>query len=249
VKKGGKLIVTQSAWGSPLDPRVLQLAGVTGTTRRPLDYGYVGTTPPLLLRGSFAHIAASPGTTTLYSYVPPLSAGDGGKKFGHGHAPPTVPDGQPVVTLRPLGQGQVLYIALPFFKAYFDHQNPSQAWLFLDLLDRVLPDPLVKVDTRAQVELSVMRRGADLVIHLVNHSGRERLGNYWYPVTEYIPEIRDIAVSIRAPRGSLAVQCVPDQTALPTQLRDGYLHAIVPRLHVMQSLCVPGYFEQNRPAR
>ena len=81
-----------------------------------------------------------------------------------------------MVTLRQLGKGRVLYVALPFFKAYLDYQNFYQARLFLELLDRLLPDPLVRITTRAQVEVSALRQGEDLIVHLVNHSGRGTAG-------------------------------------------------------------------------
>jgi hypothetical protein len=245
VQDGGKLIVTQSAWGGPVDEQMLRLAGVAYEGQRELDYGYVDSTPPLLLRGKFARVRALTGTQGLYRYVPPLLAGDGDKKFGHGYAPPTRAGGEPVITSHRIGRGEVVYIALPFFKAYFDYQSPWQAGLLLELLDRVLPEPLVKVKTAAQVELSVMRKDDDLVVHLVNHSGRERLGGYWYPVTEYIPEIRGIEVAIRMGGRGEAVLSVPGNQALAPRRMEGYVRFTLPPLYVMQSVCVPGYFAQG----
>lgn len=243
VQAGGQLIVTQSSWDVPVDEQLLALAGVTYEGRRTLDYGYIGTTPPLLIQGKFSQVRGLPGTQMLYQYIPAMEAGDGGKKFGHGFAPATTGRGEPVVTLRQLGKGQVMYLALPFFKAYQDHQNLYQARVFLELLDQMLPDPLARINTKAQVELSVMRRGDDLIIHLVNHSGRERLGNYWYPMTEYIPEIHDIQVTIRQTPGSREIFAAPNRTPVSFQRDDGYLRLVVPRLHVMESLCAPGYFK------
>jgi hypothetical protein len=189
-----------------------------------------------MLREAFAKIRALPGTRVLHRYVPPLSTG----RFGHGMAPPAQVIDEPVITARRLGRGQVIYVAHPFFKAYHDHQNPQQARLLLQLLDRVLPDPVARIDTPAQVELCTMRKGNDLILHLVNHSGRERLGNYWYPVTEYIPEIRDIALTIRGQVREARLQ--PAGEALKLQTDSAFSRTTIPSLQVMQTIAVPRYF-------
>ena len=127
-------------------------------------------------------------------------------------------------------------------KSYLDHQSPALARLVLNLIDRLLADPIARVVTRAQVELALLRRGDDLLVHLVNHSGRQRLGGYYYPVTEYIPEIRDIRLAVRTPPRPVKVLSVPDERELPCDDRDGYLHFTSPPLHAMQSFAVGGYF-------
>lgn len=236
VELGGNLILTHGAWDAPADPEIMELAGITYEDRREPGYGYVDVSPPLMLREAFAKVSPRPETQVLYRYVPPLSKG----KFGHGMAPPAAAVDEPVVTARRLGRGQVVYIAHPFFKAYHDHQNPEQAKLFLRLLDRLLTDPVARIDTRAQVELCTMQKGRDLILHLVNHSGRERLGNYWYPVTEYIPEIRDIPLTIRGHVREAQLQ--PSGEALPLRAEGAFSQTAVPSLGVMQTIVVPGYF-------
>lgn len=243
VESGGKLIITHSAWNAPADPDMLAMAGVCFDGKRELNYGYVDLQQPLLLREQFAKVTPLPATQTLHRYVPPMCGGQGSKKFGHGYAPPTAASNEPVVTSRRLGKGEVIYIAHPFFKAYHDHQNPTQARMLLALLDRVLPDPVATIATPAQVELCTMRKGDDLIVHLVNHSGRERLGNYWYPVTEYIPEIRDIALTIR---GSVQqAKLAPSGESLTITHKNGRATMTVPSLHVMQTVHIPGYFNNG----
>jgi hypothetical protein len=246
VHNGGQLILTQAPDPANLDPALLDLAGVHVHELRKLPFGFAGISPPLLLRGRFARFDALPGTQTLVPYTPPVSYGDGGERFGHGFAPPDAPpyspSRDPLVTLRALGTGRVAYLGLPFFRAYFDHQNPQQARLFLSILDRLLPDPVARTTTPAQHELTSMRRGDDLIVHVVSHACRERLGTYWYPVIEYLPEVRDIRLSLRDNGRIRQILSVPDGTPLPTTRNAGRVHVTLPPLTVMQSVCVEDYF-------
>ena len=241
VQGGGRMLITQAGEPDTVDADMLALAGVRYEGHGELDYGYFDLEPPLLTRGRFARVAPEAGTDPLLWGIRPMRAGDGGKSFGHGYAPPTVRDDRPLVTARRLGKGEVVYVASPLLKSYLNYQDPRIAALLLSLVDRLLPEPVARIKTRAQVEMSVMRRGDDLLLHLVNHSGKERLGNSWYPVTEYIPEIRDIEVSIRSAT-PLPVQRVPRGERMATEQSGGYMRLRLPALHVMESLLVPSYF-------
>jgi hypothetical protein len=121
------------------------------------------------------------------------------------------------------------------------------------LLDRIQPTPTVKVTTGAQVEMTTMRRGADLIVHLVNHSGRELLIGNWYPLTEYMPVIRDIDVAIRLPNGAdrLRVEPTlePSHEPLTAITRDGYAHMNVDELEFMESVVVPEYYVATEGGR
>jgi hypothetical protein len=242
VQSGGHLLITQSDSSSTVDRDLLELAGVEYEGHGPLHYAYLDGPDPILIRGHLAQVKPLAGVHTFCRSILPMNAGDGGAKFGHGFSPPTVPGPYPAATCRQVGQGLVVYTALPLFKAYQNNQNPHLARLLLSWINRLLPDPLVRISTPAQVELAVMRKKDDLIIHLVNHSGRERLGGYYYPCTEYIPEIRDISLDLREKPGVKTVLSVPAKKSLQFQRCGGYLRLPVPALHVMESFYVPGYF-------
>ena len=142
---------------------------------------------------------------------------------------------------RRVGLGEIIYVAAPVLRSYLDYQSPQLAGLPLSLVDRVLPDPVARIRTPAQVEMTAMRRDGDLLVHLVNHSGKERLGNYWHPVTEYIPEIRDIQVAIRSDRPRVVLR-VPQRQEVSCELREGSLRLRLPALGIMESFLVPEYF-------
>ena len=117
------------------------------------------------------------------------------------------------------------------------------AGLLLGLIDRLLPDPIARVQAPPHVEMVLMRRGAHLLAHLVNHSAKDVMSKEGVPVAFHTPEIRDIGLSVRAGDRRVRVLAVPSGDELPVTMRGGYAAVAVPRLKTMESVCVPGYFD------
>ena len=242
ISRGGAVLYTQADNAGTIDLEMLALAGLDYHGQQSLPYSYIALDEPLLLPAHFAEVAPEDDVATLYAQRLPLNAGEGGKRFGHGYAPAGEHAASPAVTQRFVGAGSIIYVAAPLFAAYFQTNLPQLARLACDLLNRALPDPLVRVDTAAQVELVLMRQADDLLIHLVNHSGRERLSGYYYPITAYMPELRDIPLSIKLRAPGMQVRLAPEDTALVTREDAGYAHVVVPNLQFMTTLRVGGYF-------
>jgi hypothetical protein len=244
VTSGGTLLLTQSESEAGLNRELLDLAGVKHEGFSELGYCYFERpgAEPAAARGRFSNVKPLSGATEVVRAIAPLRAGKGGAQFGHGLAPANAYEGYAMAVERSVGKGKVIYLAMPAFGQYWQNQNPYIAELVFKLMDRLLPDPLVRVETRAQIEMVATRKERDLIVHLVNHSGRERLLGYWYPLTEYVPEIRDIPVSIRLGKGSPAMTFAPSGAKVEYECKDGYAKFTVPSLHFMESIRVPGYF-------
>jgi len=243
VRGRGRLLVTQSEDEALVDRELLDFAGVTYEGHGELDYGYFGVEEgePILARGRFSRVRPAGDAEGIVPYVHP-QVGEGGRKFGHGFAPHGKPDGHTVAVSRKVGAGEVIYVAMAAFKWYWRYQNFHVARLLLGLMDRLLPDPLVRVSTPAQVEAAAVRKGDDLIIHLVNHSSRERLGGYWCPVTEYMPEVRDVGLSVRLDRPGREILAVPAREPMPYAVEGGRADLTVPSLRFLASVSLPGYF-------
>ncbi|MBD3240140.1 MAG: hypothetical protein GF331_06105 [Chitinivibrionales bacterium] len=243
VEDGGSLLITQSPAQTGVNRDLLDLAGVRHEGVSQLDYCYFGDGPePVSASGHCSFVKPVDGASEIVQLVSPLKAGKGGAKFGHGKAPADRYEGYAAATERTVGKGTVIYVAIPLFGEYWRRQNPYMADLAFSLIDRLLPRPLVRVDTRAQIEMVAVRKGDDLIVHLVNHSGRERLLGYWYPLTEYMPAIRDIPMAIRIDDKKPSMHRAPSGAELTYTVDDGYAKLTLDELEFMESVVVEGYF-------
>ncbi|MGE5557626.1 MAG: alpha-L-fucosidase [Bacillota bacterium] len=247
VEAGGNLLIAQSGDTEKVDGDILEFAGADYEGHAALDYSYIeynrgGIPDPILVRGRFALIKPKGGARVLKRLILPLPVGKEGREFGHGFAPPADSSGHAAVISRQVGKGKVIYAAGPLFTSYETFLNPNIAALVLELTDILLPEPICRVETPARVEMTAVKKGTDLIIHLVNHSGKETLVNGWLPVTEYIPKVYDIKLSIKAPPHECKIISAPDGNTMEAVAENGYLKFNVPFLEIMRSFRLNGYF-------
>ncbi len=244
VENGGRLLITQSGDESQIDRDILDFAGVETVGHTEAEYGYFEWpgNGPILLRGRSAQIKPKEGTEELVRYVEPQSCGTR-KTFGHGFAPPGETNGYAAATSRKVGKGEVIYVASPLFRAYQQFQTPQIKDILFSLMDRLLPEPVFKIETPAQVEATALRQGNDLLVHLVNNSGKVRLGDHYYPSIEYMPEIRDIRVSIKRSNTNQTVEHLPSGQKVEVLQAGAYASFIVPSLEFLESFRIAGSFK------
>ena len=245
VHRGGKLLITQSDADDGVDEGLLGLAGVRIDDFTALKYGYVGTESPVLLRGRFARIEPTR-AEDVHPYLTPWGGADPDASFGWGVAPPSGPCGFGAVTLRRLGKGEVIYVAAPAFRSYFEYPSHLVAGFLLGLIDRLLPDPIARIEAPPHVEMVLMRRHDDLLVHLVNHSAKDVMSKGGVPVAFHTPEMRGLRLEIRSGRRKLRVQALSSGRELPVTRAGGYAATSVRRLKALESVCVPGYFKERR---
>ena len=122
------------------------------------------------------------------------------------------------------------HISHPAFIAYhLDAQVPVRQ-LLANVLDRLLPEPLVRAPGlpsfgRATVTAQANRR----MLHLLSYVPEKR-----GPNTDMIEEpiqLRNVEVSLRANgREPSSVYLAPERVELPWEHRDGYVHVTVPEM-------------------
>ena len=249
VESGGNLLIIQSGNSVPVQLDLLDLAGVQYGEPASSGYAYIanesaGVSDPILVRGKFALVRPGIEAREIAALVPPLHSGKSGTEFGHGFAPATVPDGHAAICSRKLGKGTVMYVAGPLLTSYRTHLSPPIANLLTRLYDLLLPDALVKVDCEGMVEMTAVRQNNDLLVHLVNHSGKETLAAGWLPITEFIPEIRDIRISVLSPAGGMVPVSGLDGMTLEATVENGYQTIRIPFLKIMSSIRLHGYFNR-----
>ncbi|NJK92769.1 MAG: hypothetical protein HC904_13675 [Blastochloris sp.] len=107
---------------------------------------------------------------------------------------------QPVLVSRRLGRGRLTGLAMDF-GARYRFQRTAQASKILGvILSKIFPQPLLQWEGSDLVDLSVMRQGKDLMLHLVNTSGPHDNRNC-YTVDELTP-LGPLTLSLRLPKTS-----------------------------------------------
>ncbi len=66
------------------------------------------------------------------------------------------------------------YIPFMVFDGYANHGNLACRWLVEKLLDRLMPEPLIRVKAPAMTEASVMWQGRRIIVHLLYYSPQRR---------------------------------------------------------------------------
>jgi hypothetical protein len=127
--------------------------------------------------------------------------------------------------------GNVIYFSHPIFRQYNQNAPRWCKTLFLNALNLLLPEPLVRHDGPSTVLAALNEQTAEnrRVLHLL-HYIPERRGQDFDIIEDVIP-LYDLAVSVRVPGTVSAVTVVPDGDALDFEQTDGRVDFVLPRLH------------------
>ena len=138
---------------------------------------------------------------------------------------------EPASTIASRGKGLIGAIYGPASLAYFRTHHPFLRVAIGELAGRLFPDPAVKVDAPACVDIA-LRRTADGrdCLHLLNLSSAQRAEDFI--ATDHIPPVGPIAVRLKLDYRPKGVQWVPDGGKLTWQWRDGRLSVTIPHLHI-----------------
>ncbi len=124
----------------------------------------------------------------------------------------------------------VIYFSHPIFSQY---QTKAPRWckqLFINALDRLLPDSLVRVQAPSSL-LVMLNRQAHLnryVLHLLYYVPERRCEEY--DVIEDIVPLFDIPISLWLESPVSEVTVVPEGMKLPFTFKDGSLSFVLPRM-------------------
>ena len=133
-------------------------------------------------------------------------------------------------------KGRAVYFAHPIFTQY--NQNAPR-WckrLFLNALEVMLPDPLVRVEAPTTTLTALNQQSAQKrqVLHLL-HYIPERRGQDFDIIEDVIP-IFDVKVSVKTARKVRSVTCVPDGMSLGFEQTDGRVQFTVPKVEGHQMI-------------
>jgi hypothetical protein len=132
--------------------------------------------------------------------------------------------------------GQSIYFCHPIFSQY---QTRAPRWckqLLFNALDRLLPEPLVRIDAPTATIAALNNQGQHnrWVLHLLYYVPERRCEQF--DVIEDVVPLYDVQVSVRIDKSLHIVRCVPDGEALPFALEDGRVTFTVPQVNGHQMI-------------
>jgi hypothetical protein len=194
----------------------------------PIGKGLPETELAMYMRGM--DVKAEPGSKVLVSKVMPYFDRTYEHFCSHRQTPSSGEPGGPAVVKK----GRVIYFAHPIFRQY--HQNVPR-WcktLFLNALDMLLPEPLVRHNgpTTMRVTVNAQAAGPEgpdrWVVHLLHYIPERRSQDI--DVIEDVIPLYDVKVSIRVGKKVGRVACVPGGDALHFEQKGDRVEFVVPRI-------------------
>jgi hypothetical protein len=148
------------------------------------------------------------------------------------------PSSGQVVHPAVIQKGNIIYFSHPIFSQY---QTKAPKWvkqLFASAVDRLLPDPLVRVQAPTSLLVMVNKQShlQRYVVHLLFYIPERRCEAY--DVVEDVVPLHDVPVSIKLPEDVTSVRIVPDGRPLSYEKQQGRLAFVVPHMrgHCMVEL-------------
>lgn len=149
-----------------------------------------------------------------------------------GACPPGSDAVGPAITVREVGRGRAVYMAVDPFAAY-RHEGHHLARLMIGrVMDLVVPPDRrrVSADKPLHVELSLQRRGQQLIVHLINYFAQKRTAVLAH--NEEILPVHGIVVRVRAPHRPGRVVLEPGDLPLQWTYTQGIATVHVPELRI-----------------
>jgi hypothetical protein len=142
----------------------------------------------------------------------------------------------PVAALK----DRVAYLAPAVFKAYRDHAYPVYKTMVANILDRLLPEPMVRTAAPSAMEVSVNRQTKEkrLVAHMVNFQPQRRHINVEW--IEDIYPVNDIALAVRTGKCPTSVYLAPHRESVSFRMNGDYCELTVPEVKAHQMVVFEG---------
>lgn len=177
-----------------------------------------------------SRVQSVPGAEILADMVAPYFNRTWEHFCSHRHAPTTGKVYGPAVTYTQ----SAAYIAQPIFALYGDCAPQWTRQVLEGVLDRLLPDPLIRVENAPRslvVSVMCQEHKARTLVHLLNYIPRRNNQNC--EIIEDIIPLHNVTVHLRCDRPVSRIRCVPEDQDVACEVKDGVATFVLP--------CVGGY--------
>ena len=125
-------------------------------------------------------------------------------------------------------KGKIMTLAFPIFKAFATHGNIPYRLLIGKCLDRLLPDPLLRLKAPSYVESTVTRQGRRTIVHLLSYCPQRRTAHL--DIVEEPSLVLNLPLSLRLAAAPRCVTSQPEGEPLACTWRRGRAEVVLPEL-------------------
>jgi hypothetical protein len=122
----------------------------------------------------------------------------------------------------------VACIAYPIFSAFARHGNYPYRLLVRNILDRLLPEPLLRLGAPTSAEATVLRQKGRTIVHVLQYSPERRAQDL--DLIEDIVPIFNVPVSLKLAARPRCVYLAPGREALPFRYAGGRAEVTLPEV-------------------
>ncbi|HEV7298988.1 MAG TPA: alpha-amylase family protein [Tepidisphaeraceae bacterium] len=120
------------------------------------------------------------------------------------------------------------YVSYNIFGAFNKHGNYPYRLLVKNLIDRLLPDPLLRIVAPTSTEATVMRQRNRTIVHLLQYTPERRTKDL--DIVEDIVPLYDVPISLRLDKAPKRVYIAPDNDSIDFRYEDGRATLQVPEV-------------------
>ena len=235
LKSGGKLLASGISGLDETGSRILLTElGVTPHGMSPFKTTYIRfgreiatDVPPSdhVMYETGVRVTATRGATTLAKVVEPYFE----RSWKHFSSHAQTPGDKPSRFAAAVQNGERIgYISSPIFTAYALHGSVPYRLLVRNLLERLLPEPLLRVDAPTTTETSVTRQGKRTIVHLLQYAPERRTEKL--DLIEDIVPLYDVPLSLKLDRSPKKAYAAPDESPIEFEYLAGRVNLRVPEV-------------------
>jgi hypothetical protein len=142
--------------------------------------------------------------------------------------------------MRRVGKGVIVHIATNIFSQYRQLGDPQMLRWLKEIVEFLDPQPRFQTDAPSWVDVSLRRKGNELLIHVVNQNpGRDisriQTDDTW---VDEIPEVGPYSFRLRCPRKPGKATWEPGNRPAESEWRRGILNVVLPSVRIHACLRV-----------
>jgi Hypothetical glycosyl hydrolase 6/Beta-galactosidase trimerisation domain len=137
--------------------------------------------------------------------------------------------GQPAATVNCLGKGRIGAVYGPLGTVHLKYHTPQVRDFLGRVMTTLFPEPMVELSGPPCIDMSVRRKGEQLLVHLANTAGMQVTSAY--TILDYVPPVGSLTLRIKMDAPPAAVSLVPAGVVDHTW-QDGVLTVKLPTVEI-----------------